>query len=214
MAAMDSAGWLRHRPLMLLVLVSIALIGETMGAAADGSQLFSMDIRATDTTKRLEADQNLVALRKALFDDLIKTFDESEDKTFNGPKHLAIKQMGIWRFEEAIALLTRHLDWSLNTDTLPHGKKYPPWIVYPAAIALREIGGRTVRAAMIATIQNTTDETKLKVSSWVLSSIDGAEVASRLLSETMKESGREIVTKRLEKAVSYAGKGDAVFGSE
>ena len=101
MSTVYTIGWLRYPCMMLLAILLIPLMVEESGSADDGRHLTSMDLRAKDKTKRLEAEQELVVLRKALLDDLVKTFNESEDKTFYGPRHLALKQIGLWRFEEA-----------------------------------------------------------------------------------------------------------------
>ena len=99
---------------IFFLLLSVALIGQETAIAAEDSQILSRDIQAADKVKREEADQKLFALRRALVDDLINTFNISHNKTFHSAKHLAIRHMGVWRFEEVIPLLVRHIDWSFD----------------------------------------------------------------------------------------------------
>ncbi len=194
-----------------LAALVMPFIGGALAHAEAGENLPWAGLRAPREEERLVAQHRLMVLRKAFFEDLRKTFVDDKSRRFHGPGHLATTQMGLWRFGEAVMLLARNIDWSLDKSTMPQGKSYTESMLFPAATALCQIGGGHVRSKAIFEIRLTDDEKKLKLFAWVLTRVEGAEYAVKYLGEEIEKPHVDRVRKRLEKARDYAAKGDLIW---
>jgi len=173
----------------------------------------SLVIGNTSSDVRVNAKLQLTEMRQQIFNDLSKIVAESPNRAWGGPAHLAIEQLGAWRFREAIPLLIANVDWALDKKTLPRGKMFPTIAFYPATIALAQIGGRTVRGPVIEAAANTDDGWKLRLLGWILSEADGPEIAKMVLSRRLEGVTDKVMKARLEKLQGYAAQGLEVFNN-
>jgi len=167
-------------------------------------------LQDADMNKRQEVSGRLMNLRAKTFEGLKKIFEMDKGNAFGSPRNLAIMQMGYWRFEEAAHLLAENIDWRIDPATFPDGMDVHPVACYPAACALHMIGGRAVWAAMVAEIQKTEDDGRLRLCCWVLSETEGEKVALAILEQYLS-AGNDESKARLEKAKEYVEVGSGVF---
>ena len=175
-------------------------------------RLPAAQLGATLEKTRLEANRQLIALREALVEDLKQVVLREEGRAFRGPRHLAIQQMGFWRLREAVPLLVDQIDWTLDKSTAGAEMfKMAPWAVYPAAGALRHIGGRAVRGAVIEAAVNTDDDRRLRLFGWVLFESDSRKIAEAAVTQRLEGVTNKEMRSRLEKLRGYVVQGGSVF---
>jgi len=151
-------------------------------------------------------------MRTALASKLIEGFRGSQnDHAFHGVAHILLLQMGTWRLEECIPVLIENLAWRIDRATIPPFKKYPPWVVYPAGIALSQIGGRWARKSLFSLLGSGVNEEVQLLCAWVLARIEDENSLcgelERLSAEAKTEQGR----KAFRDALARVKKGDAMF---
>ena len=186
------------------VSLACSFAADTQHSAEAGKPRPSEAIASPTKAERLVADAALGDLRARVFNDLVATCKRDPSRAYLGGRHLAIRQMGRWRFEEATDFLAAEVDWELDKDSVPGGKMLGPYALFPCAIALTNIGGRAVRAKVIRSIMETDNDTRLPLLAWVLCEVDGPPLAQQLLAERLAKVTVESLRHRLEKAIEYA----------
>ncbi|MGB2614871.1 MAG: hypothetical protein WBD63_05200 [Phycisphaerae bacterium] len=196
---------------MILAVAATEGCSEGPPPSAPPLRLPAAQLGATSEKTRLEANRQLITLQAVLVEDLKAVVLHEEGRAFQGPRHLAIQQMGIWRLKEAVPLLVDQIDWTLDKSTFPVGDRLAAWAYYPAATALRHIGGREARGAVIEAAVNTDDDRRLRLFGWVLFESDGRKIAEAAVTQRLEGVTNKEMRSRLEKLRAYVAQGGSVF---
>lgn len=131
------------------------------------------------------------------------------DREFNGKTHLMLKKIASEKLKEYIPVLVENITWKIDENSLPQGKKYPSWIVYPVAITLRDLGGNEVNEIIINKLNEEGNEEKLKLLTWVLKN-HKKEKDNAIEDEIEKR----IFSNKKEQIKKYFTQGDLMFSKE
>jgi hypothetical protein len=177
------------------------------GCAADEPAAELPRLEAARAEERLAAYAAMTEQRASVARETMRSFAAGRDRSFGSASHLATQVLGQWRVEEAIPALAESIDYRLDPASMPAGKKSSPWALHPAADALRQIGGPTVRAAMLNGIQADADENRVRLYAWVLRAIEGPEAARIHLEVAGTAATAPEVQRRLRRAVELVEAG-------
>lgn len=200
-----------RRTVGLAILLSSFLI-VAPGGAFSGENAENIIIPVGEIENGGSGLKTLDELRKArtsLRTRLVEIFNaNSKDHDYLGRAHVALLEIGNWRFNECVTLLLDNIDWSIKASSVRGFQDLTGSAYFPCAVALVEIGGYHVKNAVLLQIRNTDDERRLRLLSWVLSRVCGAEILDEVSGMSKLKSTTEIVKARLIKASGYIGKGD------
>ncbi len=106
--------------------------------------------------------------RDVMTSDVVELIESgSLDKQFQGGLHMAVNVLGALKSDLAVPCLVRHL--SFLPSSYFTSELIPTEMYYPAAVALRKIGGESVVCAMNALLDDqAADDIKTRLALWVL----------------------------------------------
>jgi hypothetical protein len=201
------------RSYALLIVISLFL--GVPSVAGDGTGARHVDgLKSEDVQERLKTAQAITDERNAVITELLAFLKRDWDDTYRGSTHLAIEKLGECRSRQGASLLARKIDWELTEESMQQMWKYPPWIRFPCAVALKNIGGQEVRYEVYKEMPKRTDERSLMLMAWVLQGIDGPEVAEMILEQKRQnEAENAELQQTLGKVITYVKQGDGVFAN-
>lgn len=115
--------------------------------------------------------------QEARLEDCLRAAFKARDRAYGGTTHTAIQAVAILRAESAVPQLLRSIEFSLDPTTHPRAGFQRPEENYPAAIALRDLGGREVIKQVIKSAARTESDTALALHAWVLAELIGSGAA-------------------------------------
>jgi len=143
--------------------------------------------------------------------DKLKALSKSQDNSFGSPLHLTIEAVGEWRIEDGVYFLLQKIDYIINSSTVPSFKILPHYAYYPAADALRKIGGIQVRKAVVERLTKETNPDTVRICVWVLYEGYGEDVAGFLLDNEANKTQNIEIKERLLKAKEILKDGPAIL---
>lgn len=160
--------------MVFLIAKAVGLTEEDDVTAKRPSEISSMFARLTarEESERVSAMADIEILRRdigAYVTEKIRELVKNPDRKYQGALHLVIRSAATHRIENSTQLLVENIDISLDKSTFPVGGRISTSMLYPAAEALVEIGGKDLIVLLIQRIKETNDEQTLRLCGWVLS---------------------------------------------
>lgn len=153
----------------------------TRGVEGKPAELLSGDIET-----RLAAAQEMRKHRRAAVGELISILtDDSADRSYHGPVHLAAVMLGALRAEEAVDPLSARLSYLPPSTMIISQEDLPIEAYYPCARALADIGQSAI-PAMVRVVWEPPDELSTRLALWVIMEVEGRDQAAHRF-ETLAE---------------------------
>ena len=167
-------------------------------------------LNSTDRLERLRALSVLTSSYDAVSRQIVQELEQQKgnlDHTYNGKTYTIVVAAGIYRVADAVPLLIDNITYEIDKSTIPHGAKFSPWVYYPIANALVEIGDGTVIQSVIKQLSTATDEKTITFDALVLDRILGHAMATILLTAARATAPTDKEQARYDSAITLIQKG-------
>ncbi len=141
----------------------------------------------------------------------LRELSKNTDTSYQSPLHLTVQALGEWRVEDAVPLLAKIVEYQIDQFAVPVGDKLPAYAYYPAADALRKIGGAYVHKLIVKRLCAEEDAEVVRICVWVLFEAYGEDVAKLLLEAEETRTEDPAIRERLTAAKKLLTEGPAIL---
>lgn len=184
-------------------------VPERTSIAEIGERLYDHD-----QTVRRHASYQLKEERNSLVHVLmnkLRELSKTTDTSYQSALHLTVQALGEWRVEDAVPLLAKMVDYQIDRTTMTGWDKLPTYAYYPAADALRKIGGEYVHKLIVKRLCTEEDAEVVRICVWVLFEAYGEDVAKLLLEAEQARTEDPAIRERLAAAKKLLTEGPAIL---
>ena len=180
-------------------------VGKTRRIAEVVDQLYQEEVSVRSAARYELREERAEVLR--VLTNRLRELSTKLDASYESSLHLTVEAVGDWRAEGAVPVLAEVVVYELDESTMPVGKLLPICAYYPAADALRKIGGVYVHRLMVQRLEKEKDPKVVRLCVWVLYEAYGENVARLMLEAAEARTQDSGVRERLAAAKKLVAEG-------
>jgi hypothetical protein len=136
-----------------------------------------------------EKERNSISLQLV---ELLEATASDPDTRYGSTRYWTIMSLGRMRIEYAVPKLIAMIDFQIDPATYPGGgRRSTRTLLYPAAIALSQIGGKQMVEEVGRLGLSTTDDTKTQLCAWILKANLGRELALAVINSQAQRASEK-----------------------
>lgn len=209
---------MRGLPVLIVLAAGLCYSVACLGEPLQSREGLAAALGSPDAGTRVRARTTILRERISLVQGLIDTVRCGTDANaltgmeilYGGSKHLAILLLGDLRAPEAIPVLAVSIMCRVRPLYGSYGATSTIVAQYPAADSLAKIGTPAV-PTILARLGRCTDPLERQICVWILTQIEGSDLAKFLVSKAIRECDVSFVKANLQAALEYFDKEDLDF---